>query len=265
MDQQNLIKIDNAIFNGEEIPTVNARDLHVFMGVNTRFNDWIQFKIEQAKLSDNLDFVSFTENSVKPLGGRPNKEYRLTLDAAKHIAMLEGNNKGREARQYFIEFEKKARKLLEALPKTDDEIIAQGYILVQKRLVELKEQHARLQIENRHNEERIQYLEVQKNVRATETEIIAAPERIKECYNMSSFVIAQNHIYREFLRWTGINLKNKWHEAKKAKGQSGLKLYEYLTKNGLADKYMQIVNSLINNAHAGTHQNYPEQQEKYFE
>lgn len=53
-------------------------------------------------------------NSIKnPLGGRPAKEYIITLDLAKEFSMLEKNAKGKEIRQYFIQFERAARREFE--------------------------------------------------------------------------------------------------------------------------------------------------------
>lgn len=108
------------------------------MEVKTQFKDWVVRRISEAMLLEGTDYLVLLKNEQNLQGGRPLKEYKLTLDAAKHIAMLEGNDKGRQARQYFIDFEKKARQLLASLPKTDDEIIAQGCLLAQKRLIELR-------------------------------------------------------------------------------------------------------------------------------
>ena len=106
-----LIKLNETKINNEEVQTVNARELHEFLDVSTRYNDWITKRIRDYNFLENQDFVCFTQNSVKPDGGRPSKEYCITLDMAKELAMVERNDKGREARRYFIECEKQLKTL----------------------------------------------------------------------------------------------------------------------------------------------------------
>ena len=105
-----LISLTQSAINGELQQTVNARELHAFLEVQTRFNDWIAARIDEYEFIENQDFVSFTENPVKPQGGRPSKEYQISLDMAKELAMVERNEKGKQARQYFIACEKLAKQ-----------------------------------------------------------------------------------------------------------------------------------------------------------
>lgn len=88
--------------NPERI-TVFARDLHAFLEVDTRFNDWFprmcEFGFEEGK--DFYSFLSKTQN-----GGRPSRDAELTIDMAKEICMLQRNEKGKIARRYFVELEK---------------------------------------------------------------------------------------------------------------------------------------------------------------
>lgn len=51
--------------------------------------------------------MRYLENSKKPLGGRPSIEYALSLDMAKELSMVERNAQGKQARQYFIDCEKR--------------------------------------------------------------------------------------------------------------------------------------------------------------
>ena len=99
---------------------MNGQD--TFLEVQTRFNDWIAARINKYEFIENQDFVSFTENSVKPKGGRPSQEYYITLDMAKELAMIERNDKGRQARRYFIECEKK----LNSTPSTPVQVVGKA-------------------------------------------------------------------------------------------------------------------------------------------
>ena len=112
-------KIENELIpvyeNEKSEKLVNARELHEFLEVDTRFNDWIKEKISKYDFTKDIDFTSFTEKSVKPQGGRPTTEYILTLDTAKEISMVENNSKGKEARKYFIAVEKKYQNVVKPL------------------------------------------------------------------------------------------------------------------------------------------------------
>jgi len=89
-----------------QVNAVSARDLHEKLGVKQPVTMWAQYRIKQAMLAEGQDFVSFSEKSEK--GGRPLTGYYFTLDAAKHIAMLERTEVGKAIRQYFIDIEKAA-------------------------------------------------------------------------------------------------------------------------------------------------------------
>lgn len=90
----------------DSIQTVNARELHGFLGVGTAFKDWITRRIDDYGLTEGTDFCSFLSEST---GGRPAREYALSLSAAKELSMVERTPKGKEARQYFIECERRAK------------------------------------------------------------------------------------------------------------------------------------------------------------
>jgi len=83
-------------------PTVSARDLHAFLEVGTAFKDWFPRMCEYG-FTDGVDFSSFLSEST---GGRPAQDAVLTIEMAKEIAMLQRNEKGKQARTYFIQLEK---------------------------------------------------------------------------------------------------------------------------------------------------------------
>ena len=108
---QTIITIQEGVFPDTAVPTVNARDLHAFLGVGKVFRAWIQERIEQYNFIENQDFIVSSEIGRNPQGGRPSKEYHITLDMAQELSMVERTPKGKEARQYFIACEKKYRQI----------------------------------------------------------------------------------------------------------------------------------------------------------
>ena len=96
---------------------VSARELWQFLNVGRHFNSWIKGRIEKYDFIENEDFIIvslITQNGVIKKGGdRKSHDYILTLDMAKELAMIENNPAGRAVRRYFIQCEKKYRKLLD--------------------------------------------------------------------------------------------------------------------------------------------------------
>ncbi|ANZ62546.1 antA/AntB antirepressor family protein [Secundilactobacillus paracollinoides] len=87
---------------------VDGRDLHNFLEVKERYNDWFK-DMQKYGFTENVDFISFTGKRVKPQGGRPQVNHALTLDMAKELSMIQRTKKGKQARQYFISMEKQAQ------------------------------------------------------------------------------------------------------------------------------------------------------------
>lgn len=108
-----LIKIEKSNVGGDLIETVNARELHQFLEVGKDFSSWIKNRIEQYGFVDGVDFVSM--EAAPKNGGAGNRgfkvEYYIAIDMAKELAMVERSDKGREARRYFIECEKRLKQV----------------------------------------------------------------------------------------------------------------------------------------------------------
>jgi anti-repressor protein len=113
------IKIEARDISGNSVPTVNARELHAFLEVGKVFAAWIQERITQYSFSEHNDYVM----TVSKTGIRQNviqKDYHLSIDMAKELAMVERNEKGRQARLYFIECERRAKAAHPATPALPD-------------------------------------------------------------------------------------------------------------------------------------------------
>jgi hypothetical protein len=92
----------------------SARQLHSFLEVDKVLAAWVQDCIGSFSFVEGQDFVitenEFFPNSEKTSGGRPAKEYFLTIDMAKELSMMERNDKGKQARRYFIDCERRMIK-----------------------------------------------------------------------------------------------------------------------------------------------------------
>lgn len=91
--------------NGQR--AVNARDLHSFLESKRQFADWIKERINQYGFIENQDYQIFaSQNNEASWGGQNKVEYALSIDMAKELSMVERNEKGKQARRYFIACEK---------------------------------------------------------------------------------------------------------------------------------------------------------------
>lgn len=134
------------------IQTVSARDLHSFLKVGKDFSTWIKDRIEQYGFAENADFVAF--DAAPQNGGVGNrgarKEYAISIDMAKELSMVERNEQGKKARQYFIECERRAKDPMAAL---SDPAAMRGLLLtytekvltLESRVAELQPSHDALE------------------------------------------------------------------------------------------------------------------------
>lgn len=88
---------------------VSGRELHEFLEVKSKYLDWFNRMIGYGFV-ENVDYVTINELSQKKEGSRIIERsivnHALKLDMAKEISMIQRNEKGKQARQYFISIEK---------------------------------------------------------------------------------------------------------------------------------------------------------------
>lgn len=119
-----LIPLQRRSLDGAAVQTVNARDLHVFLQVNRDFSTWLKARIEQYRFVENSDFVcSPIPGSKENRGGHNRLDYHLTIDMAKELAMVERSDRGKEARQYFLQCERHAQSLPSPLEPSIGEVL----------------------------------------------------------------------------------------------------------------------------------------------
>jgi len=130
------------VFNNDIIPVyttdtgekvVIGRELHERLNISEKYADWFP-RMCAYGFEENTDFSSFSEKSEKPTGGRPPVNHILTLDMAKHIAMIQRTPQGKEIRDKLISLETRVQELspelrllinLEMRQKEQDRAIAE--------------------------------------------------------------------------------------------------------------------------------------------
>lgn len=91
------------IQDNDGVQAVMGRDLHAFLEVKSNYTEWFDRMVEYG-FSEGQDFIRNSESNGR---GRPTVNHVISLDMAKEISMIQRTDKGKQARQYFIECEKR--------------------------------------------------------------------------------------------------------------------------------------------------------------
>lgn len=110
----NLINIKEV--EGKQL--ISARELHDFLESKQDFTTWMKNRIDNYGFIEDEDFTlhKFIEGKVWK------HDYVISIDMAKELSMVERNDKGKEARKYFIECEKKLKKIIVDSYMIDDPV-----------------------------------------------------------------------------------------------------------------------------------------------
>ena len=103
---------------------MDARDLHSGLAVGRVFGAWIEARIKKYAFKAGADYEVYSHSGNNPQGGRPENVYRLTLDMAKELAMLQNNQVGRQVRKFFIQKEK---ELVTKMSQLEDLLIPDNF------------------------------------------------------------------------------------------------------------------------------------------
>ena len=128
--------------NGEQL--VSGRDLHEFLEVGTKYTQWFD-EMTKYGFVENVDYSTLNELSEKREGSRLVKRtiinHAMTLDMAKEISMIQRSEKGKQARQYFIQVEKEYKEIQKKLPNTREaiqQLLLQGVEEVNQRVDDME-------------------------------------------------------------------------------------------------------------------------------
>lgn len=84
-----------------------AKALYEFLELNkSNYAKWCKKNIlENDFAEENIDYIVFVLKDENPQGGRPTTDYKLTASFAKKLAMSCQNERGEQAREYFLKVE----------------------------------------------------------------------------------------------------------------------------------------------------------------
>ena len=101
----NLIEIQ---VNENQEQTISGRELHMFLGIETPYKKWFDRMCEYG-FEENREYLTADKNVYGQNGQvMPQKQFDhiMKLDMAKELWMLTRNEKGKQARHYFLEVER---------------------------------------------------------------------------------------------------------------------------------------------------------------
>jgi len=102
-----LIKVQH---NEDGTVAVSGRELHEFLEIKTQYSTWFN-NMKKYDLVENRDYVAVIKKIITAQGNESSYiDHALTIETAKELAMIQRNDKGKQARRYFIEVEKKFKQ-----------------------------------------------------------------------------------------------------------------------------------------------------------
>ena len=176
-----LIRIDYQ----SDRPTVLASDLHNFLEVETPMNKWFP-RMWEYGFTEGQDFQTFLSEST---GGRPAQDAQLTIDMAKELCMIQRSEKGRQARQYFIQLEKDWN--------SPEKVMARALQIADRQIKALKVENSALTVENQILQPKADYFDqlVDRNLltgfRETAKQLNIPPKKFV------SFLLEKKYIYQD--------------------------------------------------------------------
>lgn len=129
-------------YDNPEHPTVSGRELHEFLQVGTKYADWFKRMCEGGLFTEHVDFESCFSNlgSEKQHGGQNKVDHQLTIPMAKELCMIQRNERGKQARQYFL--------AVEAQWNSPEAVMRRAVLIAQKQNDLLKAANKQLLAEN---------------------------------------------------------------------------------------------------------------------
>lgn len=126
-------------YDNPERPTVSGRELHEFLQVDSNYTTWFKRMCEYG-FTDGEDYVPILENRSDGLAGKPRTDHQLTIPMAKELCMIQRNERGKQARQYFL--------AVEAQWNSPEAVMRRAVLIADRKVKELQSVNRSLLAEN---------------------------------------------------------------------------------------------------------------------
>ena len=124
--------------NDEQL--VSGRELHKFLEVKTRYSIWFD-RMSEYGFTEDVDYIAVVQKRTTAQGNQTEYiDHAMKLDMAKEVSMIQRNEKGKQARQYFLEVEKAWN--------SPDMIMKRALQIADKRVITLQTENNQLQLES---------------------------------------------------------------------------------------------------------------------
>ena len=134
-----IIKVN---YNTDQ-PTVSAREMHAFLEVKTAYKDWFP-RMREYGFAKGRDFNPLKNEQVRFEGNREVKrtvdDAEITIDMAKELCMLQRNERGKQARQYFLQLERDW--------KSPEKVMARALQIAEKKINTLSAELSKATVQN---------------------------------------------------------------------------------------------------------------------
>ncbi|MCI6707911.1 MULTISPECIES: antA/AntB antirepressor family protein [Eisenbergiella] len=120
-DTSKLTPIEIALGIDENGMTT-ARKLYDFLGMDrSNYSRWVKSNIVENQFAEeNVDFWAIVTDDERSFNPNPTQDYKITAHFAKKLSMIVKNEKGEEARKYFVQIEDGAKKMVDMIRDTAD-------------------------------------------------------------------------------------------------------------------------------------------------
>lgn len=157
---------------------VSGRDLHEFLEVGTQYTKWFE-RMSEYGFIENVDYVAISQKRLTAQGNMTEfVDHHMKIEMAKEISMLQRNDKGKQARQYFLDLERQWN--------SPEMVIKRAHEFLQRRVVALTTENLLLTQQNNELQPKASYYDM-----VLQNKSLLSVSKIAKDFGMSAIALNQ--------------------------------------------------------------------------